>query len=69
MRLPCIRSCEKTAIMGIYNFRFFPLLKAHPAPLQCAYTGDWLCEENGKWHVFNNDTYQKRHADKTGEQG
>ena len=59
LRLRCIRSCEKTAIVGIYKFKFFPLLMAHPAQFQSAYTG-YLCEDyDGRWHVMNEDTYKK----------
>ena len=60
MRLPCVRSCEKTSIAGIYKFGFYPLCMAHPAPFQSAYTSDYLLEDNdGKWHVMNENTYKK----------
>ena len=64
MRIACVRGCVKTSIAGIYKFSLYPLLMAHPAPLQAAYTGDWLCEDyNGKWHEMNDDTYKKIYGD------
>lgn len=64
LRLPCVKSCEKTAVAGIYKFRFFAVMMAHPAPLQSAWTGDYLIEdENGKWHVLNEDLYKKTYGD------
>lgn len=58
--IPCVKSVEKTSIAGIFKFRFYSGCMAHPAPLQCAYTGDWLYEDlDGKWHVINEDGFQK----------
>lgn len=60
MRLPCVKSVEKTAIIDIYKFRFFASLMAHPAPLQSAYTGNVLAEDHeGKWHVLREDDLKK----------
>ena len=59
LRLPCVKSCEKTSVAGIYKFGFFAVCMAHPKPLQSAYTGDWICEDrDGKWHVLNNDSFE-----------
>ena len=53
LRLPCVKSIEKTSVAGIYKFHFYAICMAHPAPFQSAYTGNVLCEdENGKWHVL-----------------
>ena len=64
IRLRCVKSCEKTSVAGIMRYRFYPQMMAHPAPLQSAYTGDWLCEDiDHKWHILNDDTYNKRYGD------
>ena len=55
MRLPCVRSCEKSHIAGYYNFMFYPLSMAHPSPMLTASTGDTLAQDyDNKWHVFRN---------------
>lgn len=59
LRLPCVRSCEKTSVAGIFKFRFYAISMAHPAPYQSAYTGDWLCQDyDNKWHVLNDSQYK-----------
>lgn len=56
LRLPCVKSVEKTAIIDIFKFKFFAVSMAHPAPLQSAYTGNVLAEDyDGKWHVLRGE--------------
>ena len=56
MRLPCVKSCEKTSIDGIVRYRFYPLCLAHPFEYADAETGDVLTEDReGKWHIFRNN--------------
>lgn len=55
MRLPCVKSAEKTSVQGIFRFRFYPLCMAHPSQFLEAVTEDLLCEDQeGKWHMFRN---------------
>ena len=61
MRLPCVSGCQKTVVDGVFKYTFFPKLMAHPAPLQSAYTGDYLCEqEDGRWVVMNEEQYKQK---------
>lgn len=66
MRLPCVRSVEKTSEAGIMKFSFYPLSMLHPSQFQSAYTGDWLCEgDDGKWVVLSNEQYINGNGDIT----
>ena len=52
MRLPCVKSAEKTSVQGIFRFRFYPLCMSQFLEAE---TGDLLCEDQeSKWHVFRN---------------
>ena len=64
MKLPCIRSCEKSSIKGVFKFKFYPLKMTHPVPYLTAWSGDWLCEnEFGKWDILNSEQYEKMQND------